>query len=70
MLGQGLGDGVTIGSQLMVQLTGIVATFVYAGVVTWILLKITSALVGLRVTSEEETEGLDVVLHNESGYDL
>jgi Amt family ammonium transporter len=68
--GQGLGDGVTIGSQLMVQLTGIVATFVYAGVVTWILLKITSALVGLRVTSEEETEGLDVVLHNESGYDL
>jgi Amt family ammonium transporter len=68
--GQGLADGKTIGSQLMVQLTGIVATFAYAGIATWVLLKLTSMLTGLRVTSEEETEGLDVVLHNESGYDL
>ena len=68
--GQGLAEGMTIGSQLMVQLTGIVATFTYAGVATWLVLKLTSKLVGLRVTSEEETEGLDVVLHNESGYDL
>jgi Amt family ammonium transporter len=68
--GQGLADGMTIGSQLMVQLTGIGATFLYAGVATYILLKMTSLLIGLRVTSEEETEGLDVVFHNEAGYDF
>ena len=39
-------------------------------VVTWILLKITYAVVGLRVTAEEEAEGLDTVLHNEKGYNL
>ncbi len=68
--GQGLADGMTIGSQLLVQLTGIGATFAYAGIATYVLLKITSLLLGLRVTSEEETEGLDIVFHNEAGYDL
>jgi len=34
------------------------------------LLKITDALVGMRVANEEETEGLDTVLHNEKGYNL
>lgn len=68
--GQGLAEGKTIGSQLLVQLTGIGATLVYAGVATYVLLKLVSMVTGLRVTSEEETEGLDVVLHNESGYDL
>jgi len=37
---------------------------------TWLLLRVAGALVGLRVSAEEETEGLDVVLHNERGYDL
>ncbi len=68
--GQGLAEGETIGSQLLVQLIGIGATLVYAGVATFVLLKLVSMVTGLRVTSEEETEGLDVVLHNESGYDL
>ncbi len=68
--GQGLAEGKTIGSQLLVQLIGIGATAVYAGVATFVLLKLISMVIGLRVTSEEETEGLDVVLHNESGYDL
>ena len=66
--GQGLAEGMTIGSQLVVQLTGIVATLVYAGLATFVLLKLVSAIIGLRVSSEEETEGLDVALHNESGY--
>jgi Amt family ammonium transporter len=35
-----------------------------------VLLKVTDAVVGMRVTSEEETEGLDQVLHNEKGYNL
>jgi len=68
--GQGLAEGVTIGGQLLTQLTGILAVGIYTAVLTWILLKVAGALVGLRVTPEQETEGLDVVLHNESGYDL
>ena len=68
--GQGLAEGVTIGGQLLTQLTGILAVGVYTAVLTWILLKFVGVLVGLRVTPEQETEGLDVVLHNESGYDL
>jgi Amt family ammonium transporter len=39
-------------------------------VLTWVLLKLTGALVGMRVDPEEETEGLDTALHNEKGYDL
>jgi Amt family ammonium transporter len=42
-----------------------VTTLVYSGVVTFILLKIIDLVIGLRVTEEEEREGLDVVLHGE-----
>jgi Amt family ammonium transporter len=68
--GQGLADGVTIVQQLGVQITGIVATFVYTVVVSYLLLKVIDVVIGLRVTDDEEREGLDVVSHNESGYDL
>ena len=68
--GQGLAEGMTIGKQLGVQATGVIAVALYTAVLTWIILKITDLLVGLRVSAEEETQGLDVVLHNESGYDL
>jgi len=68
--GQGLADGMTIGSQLGVQAIGVGATAVYTGVVTFVLLKIVGAVVGLRVDVDQETEGLDIVLHNERGYDL
>ncbi len=68
--GQGLAEGVTIGQQLIVQLIGIGATLIYTAVVTLVILMVVKAMVGLRVTEEEETQGLDVVAHNESGYDL
>jgi ammonium transporter, Amt family len=68
--GQGLADGRGIGEQLLTQACGVSAVAVYTALVTWLLLRVTGALVGLRVSAEEETEGLDVVLHNESGYDL
>ena len=68
--GNGLAEGVTIGDQLTVQIIGIAATFAYTAVVTYVLLIIVKAIVGLRVTRDEETEGLDVVSHNERGYDL
>jgi len=69
--GNGFSDGISsIGGQLMVQATGVVSTLVYTAVVTFILLKLVGALVGLRVDGDEETQGLDLVLHDERGYDL
>ena len=68
--GVGYAEGVTLGRQVLVQLTGVLATAVWSGVVTWILIKITDLLVGMRVAADEETEGLDTVLHNEKGYNL
>ena len=69
--GNGFSDGVTsIGGQLGVQATGVVATFLYTLVASYVILKIVDLLIGLRVTSDEETQGLDLVLHDERGYDL
>ena len=68
--GQGYAEGMTMGSQLGVQAIGVAATFIYTAVITYILLKVLDALMGLRVTGDEETEGLDIVLHDERGYDL
>ncbi len=68
--GQGYAEGMTMASQMGVQAIGVVATFVYTAVITYILLKVLDALMGLRVSSDEETEGLDIVLHDERGYDL
>ena len=50
------------------QLVGVVFTIVYCGVLSFILLKIVDAIVGLRVSQDEETEGLDIALHDERGY--
>ncbi len=67
--GQGFAEGVTsIGEQLGIQAVGVLATVVYTGVVTWVVLKAIDAMVGLRVGSDDETQGLDVVLHEERGY--
>jgi len=68
--GIGYPEGRTMAGQVGVQLAGIAATAIWSGVVTLVLLKLSSALAGLRVTGEEETEGLDTVLHNEKGYNL
>jgi Amt family ammonium transporter len=68
-LGFGAGNE-SIGAQLKVQLIGITTTLVYTLVVSFLLYKLVDKLIGLRVAHEEEAEGLDIVLHNESGYDL
>jgi Amt family ammonium transporter len=68
--GAGLAEGMTMGGQVWVQLIGVIATFVYCAVLSWILLKVIDAVIGLRVTRDEETEGLDIVLHDEIGYNL
>ena len=68
--GIGYPDGVTMGGQFVTQLLGVAVTAVWSGVLTWVLLKLVDAMVGMRVASEEETEGLDTVEHNEKGYNL
>ncbi|MBK8287579.1 MAG: ammonium transporter [Cellvibrionales bacterium] len=69
--GKGLADGVTIASQLGVQALGVLATLVYTAVITFVVLKVTALLTkGLRVSAEEENEGLDIVDHDERGYVL
>ncbi len=57
------------GSDLFVeQLIGVLATAVYSVAVSWVLLKVVNAVVGLRVEDEMEREGLDGGLHGEEGY--
>ena len=69
--GSGLGDGNDgIGAQVFAQLVGVVATVIYCAIVSWILLKIIDAVVGLRVDEDEESEGLDIASHDERGYIL
>lgn len=68
--GVGYPEKVTMGDQVMVQIIGVLAVAAWSGIVTWVLIKITDAVVGMRVQPEEETEGLDTVLHNEKGYNL
>ena len=68
--GGGLAEGMTMGSQFGVQLTGLIAVLVWSLVASFILVKIVQALVGLRVSDDEELEGLDVTSHGETGYNL
>ncbi|MFO1373803.1 MAG: ammonium transporter [Agitococcus sp.] len=61
----------SIASQLSIQVTGIVVIGLYTAILTWVLLKLTSIITsGLRVNEDEEREGLDLVAHEERGYDI
>ncbi|MFQ5567588.1 MAG: ammonium transporter [Paracoccaceae bacterium] len=67
--GSGFGEGIEgVGAQVGVQLVGVIATIVYTGAASLIILKILDVIVGLRVSDEQETEGLDLALHDEKGY--
>ena len=69
--GYGFAEGIeTMGGQLYVQAVGVVATLAFTAVVTWVILKVVDAITGLRVGDEDEVEGLDIVLHEERGYDI
>jgi len=68
--GMGLPDGVSISQQFVVQLTGMVATIVWCGGITFVLLKLINVVIPLRVSADEETQGLDLVEHDERGYDI
>ena len=66
--GVGLAEGVSIGQQVWTQTKSVLFTLVFSGVLTFVILKIVDAIVGLRVTPEQETEGLDLALHDERAY--
>ena len=69
--GMGFAEGITtIGQQVWAQFLSLVVTVVFSGVLSFIILKIVDAIVGLRVEENEEQEGLDLALHGERGYDL
>ena len=68
--GMGLDEGVSAVNQLGVQVVGIIATFAWCAALSFVLLKAINAIVPLRVSDDEETEGLDIVLHEEAGYNL
>jgi Amt family ammonium transporter len=59
-----------MGSQFATQLTAAVITVVYTGVATWVILKLVDAVVGIRVSEEDEIRGLDLSAHDEVGYNL
>lgn len=68
--GNGLAEGISIGTAFVGQLLATVITIVWAGFASYILIKLTQAIAGLRVPDEEEMDGLDITAHGERGYDL
>jgi len=74
--GQGVWDYTTnamntsysIGSQVLVQLHGVVVTVVWSAIVAFIAFKLVDIVIGLRVPEDEEREGLDITSHGESAY--
>ncbi len=66
--GIGLADGVTILHQLSIQVLAILVTLVWSALFSYLILKLIDYVIGLRVTPDEEIQGLDQVLHEETGY--
>ena len=63
-------EDIAIGAQISIQAVGILSAIFYTAVVTYVILKVTDAVVGNRVDEEDEMQGLDLVSHDERGYDL
>lgn len=68
--GVGYADGVTMGQQLGVQAIGVIATMIWCGIASYVLLKFVALFVKIRVTEEAEVQGLDLSEHDERGYQL
>jgi len=63
-------ESIVIADQLQIQFTGVVSTVVYTAIATFVILKLVNVITGLRVTEEQEQQGLDIVSHEERGYDI
>ena len=66
----GFGDVRNIGAQLWIQVQGVAFTVIYTTIVTFVILKVIDLVIGLRVSEEDETIGLDLSQHDERGYNL
>jgi len=66
----GFGAVTDIGMQVWIQAKGVIFTVVYTAIVTYVILKVLDVVMGLRVSEEEESVGLDLAQHNERGYNL
>jgi len=66
--GVGHGEASSVGSQFLVQLTGVAVTAIYCAVVSVVIVMIVKATTGLRVALDQEREGLDLASHGETGY--
>lgn len=71
-LNPGGANGLFFGNpkQLWIQAYGAFATIIYSVIITYIILKVIDAIIGLRVNTEEEVQGLDLTQHSEIGYTL
>ena len=66
--GAGLPEGMTIGAQVWIQAKSVLFTAAWSGVGTFLILKLLDAAIGVRVSREQEVEGLDLALHDERAY--
>ncbi|MFJ3448730.1 ammonium transporter [Pseudomonas sichuanensis] len=66
----GFGAVTDIAAQFWIQAKGVLFTVVYTAIVTYVILKVLDLVMGLRVSEEEESVGLDLAQHNERGYNL
>ena len=63
-----MGEGYSIGGQVWIQLQGVLITVVWSGIVAFVAFKLVDLVIGLRVSEEEEREGLDISSHGETAY--
>ena len=69
--GAGFGEGIeSIAGQMVAQAVGVAATIIYTFVMSFSILVVVDATMGLRVSGEQEEDGLDLALHDERGYIL
>ena len=64
----GVGLENSISDQVMIQIVGIIFTIIWCGIFTYIALRVTNSIVGLRITDEDEQTGVDLSEHGEKGY--
>ena len=62
------GDDFNIATQLWVQAEGVLITIVWSAVIAYLAYKIVDVVIGLRVSAEDEREGLDITSHGETAY--
>ncbi len=68
--GKGLSADMSMGTQFGAQIVGVLATLVWSALLTFLIVKVLQAWVGLRVSDDTEVKGLDITTHGESGYNI